>query len=488
MKMRTLLLTAALLLMGMWVNWALLGIYGRGSDDGSVTSFIIAFPGCLYLRLAQHLGWRPCTGLAAGMAMAFHGAAAATIGVLAVRVMRPSWLGRERPSSAGRSHTASLDVDGSTETTKCGRVPIAAVVAVLIAAIGLVVILAKRAGPVGSDVSPSAGADRAAQARKLEPPSRFKVYTAWPFDAAEAKRRQLETARALGVEVEREIGLGPGVKLTLVLMPAGELTVGSPCTEAKRFRNEDQKQVTVSEPFWMSSHEVTQEQWQAVMGGNPSHFKGEKNPVEQVSWHAIQKFLRKANARVGAVTLALPTEAQWEYACRAGTATPFHFGATISADQANYKGDYTYGNGRKGLDRQRTMPVGSFPANAWGIHDMHGNVWEWCASPYSEVYDGSEQKGADARSRRRVLRGGSWFCYPLYCRSACRGSGPATCGNENIGFRVSSRCPGAVLAQVGIGGDRCQARYDWPHNALRHSDLWTGVAERSGLCRLARRR
>ena len=178
--------------------------------------------------------------------------------------------------------------------------------------------------------------------------------------------------------------------------------------------------MAIGKPFWMGKYEVTQAQWQAVMDRNPSYFKGEKNPVGNVSWHEIQELLKKVNARVKGGGFALPTEAQWEYACRAGTATPFHFGETISTDQANYNGYYPYGRGRKGVDRMKHMPVGSFPANAWGLHDMHGNGWEWCASPYAERYDGSESKAADAPGRLRPLRGGSWVNSAGHCRSAVR--------------------------------------------------------------------
>ena len=138
--------------------------------------------------------------------------------------------------------------------------------------------------------------------------------------------------------------------------------------------NETQHKVTLSKGFYMGVYTVTQEQWQEIMGNNPSGFKGEKNlPVETVSWDDCQEFIKKLRKKDKKL-YRLPFEAEWEYACRAGTTTPFHFGETISTDQANYNGEVIYGNGKKGVNRKKTTSVGSFPANAFGLHDMHGNV------------------------------------------------------------------------------------------------------------------
>ena len=280
-------------------------------------------------------------------------------------------------------------------------------------------------------------------------PAKATVYTKWPVDAAEAKRRQAETAKALGVKVEQDVELAPGVKITMVLVPAGDFLMGSAATaaevarlaasEARYFEDEHpQHRVTIREPFWMGEHEVTQAQWEAVTSSNPSRFRGARNPVEDGSWDDLQEFRTKANARQRGAQVRLPTEAQWEYACRAGTQTPFYFGDTISTEQANYSGSHTYGAARKGVDREKTMPVGSFPPNAWGLHDMHGNVYEWCSSPYSERYDGNEQKGAEAAGRRRVLRGGSWNNVPDHCRSASRNRVLPQDSGSSFGFRVVS--------------------------------------------------
>ena len=257
---------------------------------------------------------------------------------------------------------------------------------------------------------------------------RWRVYTEWPFDAAEAKRRQEDAARALGVKVEQELELARGVKITMVLIPAGEFMMGSPETEEQRSDNEKLHRVTITKPFWMSKCEVAQEQWQAVMGSNPSRFKGGKNPVEQVSWNSIQEFLKKVTATSGQASFALPTEAQWEYGCRGGSDKPYCFG-----DDEGQVAKYAWQ--RSNAD-SKTHPVGTLLPNAWGLHDMHGNVWEWCSSPYSETYDGSEMKGAEAEARLRVLRGGSCGNAPRFCRSATRERLDPTFTFSGLGFRL----------------------------------------------------
>ncbi|MFP4058141.1 MAG: formylglycine-generating enzyme family protein [Candidatus Brocadiia bacterium] len=272
------------------------------------------------------------------------------------------------------------------------------------------------------------------------------TFDQWPFDAEEARRRQRETARALGVEVEREVELAPGVEMTLVLIPPGEFMMGSPEDEELRRDEEHQHRVRITKPFWMGKYEVTQEQWETVMGANPSRFNGDRNPVESVCWIHVQDFLAKANARLRSAPLALPTEAQWEYACRAGTATPFHFGDTLSTDQANYDGEYPYGDGRKGVYRERTMPVGSFPPNAWGLHNMHGNVCEWCADWYEEHYyerSPTEDPPGPSDGLGRLLRGGSWYSDPWLCRSSDRASNVSAYAADGYGFRVVASCGSA---------------------------------------------
>jgi uncharacterized protein (TIGR02996 family) len=210
-----------------------------------------------------------------------------------------------------------------------------------------------------------------------------------------------------------------GMKFAWV--PSGTFLMGSPTNEEERSDDETQQTVTLTKGFFMGIHLVTQEQWQAVMGNNPSHFKGEKNlPVEQVSWDDCQEFIKKLREKdKDKRAYRLATEAEWEYACRAGTTTPFHFGETISTAEANYDGNYRYGSGKKRKYRQKTTPVGTFPANAWGLHDMHGNLWEWCQDWYGDYpnNDVTDPQGPTS-GQWRVLRGGSWNYDPQLCRSA----------------------------------------------------------------------
>src|ERR1043166_2051343 len=220
-------------------------------------------------------------------------------------------------------------------------------------------------------------------------------------------------------------------------IPAGSFLMGSPKQEKERQANETQHKVTLTKGFYMGIHLVTQEQWQAVMGNNPSGFKNEKNlPVEVVSWNDCQKFLKKLVEK-DKKPYRLPTEAEWEYACRAGTTTPFHFGETISTDQANYNGNGVYGDGKKGVYRAKTTPVGSFPANAFGLHDMHGNVLQWCQDWYGEYPQGNvvDPQGAD-KGQFRAVRGGSWHYGPDGCRSAYRFKNHPDDRYSNFGFRV----------------------------------------------------
>ena len=212
--------------------------------------------------------------------------------------------------------------------------------------------------------------------------------------------------------------------------------MGSPAGELEREGDEVQHRVTLDKGYYLGVHLVTQAQWKAVTGKDPSTFKGDVLPVENVSWHDCVKFCDDLGRKTGK-KFRLPTEAEWEYACRAGTTTAFWWGDTISTDQANYDGRYTYGRGNKGVYRETPTPASHFDANPWGLHDMHGNLWEWCSDWYGPL-DRAKCANPQGNSagNARVLRGGSWDDIPRGCRAACRnGDGPAFAGDE-YGCRV----------------------------------------------------
>jgi len=189
----------------------------------------------------------------------------------------------------------------------------------------------------------------------------------------------------------------------------------------------------------MSKYEVTQAQWKAVMGSTPSNTNygiGDNYPVNNVSWDDIQTFIQKLNAQTGQ-TYRLPTEAEWEYACRAGTTTPFNTGNNLTTSQANYDGDYPYNGNPKGEYRGKSTPVGSFAPNAWGLYDMHGNVWEWCSDWYGTYPSGSQTNPTGAATGSlRVNRGGSWYIYAQSCRSAYRYNNTPDYRYISLGFRL----------------------------------------------------
>jgi formylglycine-generating enzyme required for sulfatase activity/tRNA A-37 threonylcarbamoyl transferase component Bud32 len=239
--------------------------------------------------------------------------------------------------------------------------------------------------------------------------------------------------------------LGNGVELAMVLIPGGTFTMGSPESEAERDSDEGpQHQVTVPE-FYMGKYEVTQAQYEAIMGTNPSNFKGDgRRPVEKVSWNDAVAFCEKLSQRTGR-KYRLPTEAEWEYACRAGTETPFYFGETITPDLVNYNGNDPYGNAAEGQYRRTTTSVGSFPPNGFGLYDMHGNVWEWCSDGYHDSYAGKpeslKQNGSiswPSSDEVRLLRGGSWLSNARHCRSALRNRDGRVERLNRYGFRVAA--------------------------------------------------
>ncbi|MEF8732406.1 MAG: formylglycine-generating enzyme family protein [Candidatus Accumulibacter meliphilus] len=205
-------------------------------------------------------------------------------------------------------------------------------------------------------------------------------------------------------------------------MAPGHFLMGSPPDEPEREDDEVQHEVTLSRGFWLADTACTQALWQAVTGANPSEFQDDvRNPVENVSWDDVQTFLSELNRRVPGLQARLPSEAEWEYACRAGTTTPFSFGDNITPEQVNYDGNYPYAGGEKGLYRQKTVPVGSLPANPWGLYEMHGNVWEWCADWYGDYPNTPQVDPTGPQTGdSRVLRGGSWNFNGRHARCALR--------------------------------------------------------------------
>ncbi|MBD2136363.1 formylglycine-generating enzyme family protein, partial [Anabaena sp. FACHB-1237] len=237
--------------------------------------------------------------------------------------------------------------------------------------------------------------------------------------------------------------LGNGVTLEMVEIPPGKFMMGSPENEKKRSSFESpQHQVTVPR-FFMARYPLTQTQYSAITGNNPSYFKGDNLPVERVSWNDAVAFCKKLSQKTGK-DYRLPSEAQWEYACRAGTTTPFYFGESITPDLVNYDGNFPYADAPKGQYRQQTTEVGSFPPNAFGLYDMHGNVWEWCLDDWHENYInavsgvltcGSSWYSQDNNSYK-PRRGGCRRSDAQTCRSANRDWSARDTLNEDLGFRV----------------------------------------------------
>jgi formylglycine-generating enzyme required for sulfatase activity len=265
--------------------------------------------------------------------------------------------------------------------------------------------------------------------------------------------------------------------LQLVVIPAGSFLMGSPTSEEGHQADEGPQHEVKLESFWLGRTPITQAQWREVAGWEPingqepwlhkldpdpvsnlpeaNRFLGDQRPVVNVNWFEAMEFCYRLSQRSGK-KYTLPSESQWEYACRAGNTTPFHYGETLSAEQANYNATYTYGRGRQGKSRGQTTVVGSFAANAWGLHDMHGNVWEWCTDHWHRSYtlgqqkapaDGSpwldvSEKGMAGKDGKmaddffRVLRGGSWLYRPVYCRSASRFNSFPAFAFDYFGFRV----------------------------------------------------
>ena len=234
--------------------------------------------------------------------------------------------------------------------------------------------------------------------------------------------------------------LGNGVTLDMVQIPGGTFTMGSPATEAKRDESESPQHQVIVPAFFMGRYPVTQAQYQAIVGNNPSTFKGANRPVEQVNWNEAVEFCNRLSKN-SERNYRLPSEAEWEYACRAGTKTPFYFGKTITTDLVNYNGTATpYGSAPSGVYRKGTTEVGKFPANAFGLYDMHGNVWEWCQDYWHNDYQSAPTDGSawltGGDNTIRLVRGGSWNYIPEDCRSAFRFREAPGYRNYLIGFRL----------------------------------------------------
>jgi len=244
--------------------------------------------------------------------------------------------------------------------------------------------------------------------------------------------------------------LGNGVMLEMVVIPGGEFLMGSSESEGKRYTNERPQHSVTVKPFLMSKTPITQAQWREIacvkeevhqkLKLRPSNLGGKKHPVTNVSWYDAIEFCDRLSQKIGH-EYRLPSEAEWEYACRAGTTTPFHFGETITSNLANYDGSYVYASEPKGIYLQKTTPVGYFKiANNFGLFDLHGNVLEWCLDSWHKSYDGAPTNGDEwldgSENQTHVIRGGSWRNEPLRCRSASRWYNNTNKPSQNIGFRI----------------------------------------------------
>lgn len=249
------------------------------------------------------------------------------------------------------------------------------------------------------------------------------ISTLWAPAPASAQGPPSKVTNSIGVE--------------FVLIPADSFQMGAdPNFENASSDETPRHRVTISKPFYLGKTEVTQEQWVAVMGSNPSEFKGRSNPVEQVSWDNVQAFIRKLNAKEGKAVYRLPTEAEWEYACRAGSTGKYSFG-----DDAEALGRYAWFDGNSG---EKTHPVGQLKPNAWGLYDMHGNVWEWVQDWYGEKYYGSSPStdpSGPSGGSYRVYRGGSWYRDADRARAAYRNNDAPDHRRDYLGFRLARSAP-----------------------------------------------
>ena len=284
------------------------------------------------------------------------------------------------------------------------------------------------------------------------------------------------SAAETAANATKTLTLPGGATMELIYVSPGAFTMGSPSSEAGRFNDETQHQVTLTKGFWLGKYEVTQRQWRSVMGNNSSRFKGEDRPVETVSWDDCQKFIQKVNARLKCGA-RLPTEAEWEYACRAGTTTAYSWGNALNGDKANCNGHFPCGTTVKGPCNEQTTSVGGYAPNAWGFYDMHGNVFEWCDDWYGDYPAGSAtDPTGPASGDFRVLRGGC-RCYDARsCRSAYRYGRDPDLRTGLHGFRLccAAEKPPAHMVGSRVPRDRGRAgRASLPVYASH--DTWVDV-------------
>lgn len=310
------------------------------------------------------------------------------------------------------------------KTNLCDRRKCVAIVALTMAALLLIPPAFVRVGGVTS--AQSGSGERTSTPPKKTPPKTTQPKTTPRKSTPPA--RASPPAKTTPRQAQSFSESLSGVVLEMVLIPAGTFTMGSSDSETGPSEG-PQHRVTVKS-FYMGKYEVTQAQWRAVMGGLPpamadldSKFKGDRLPVMRVSWNEAVEFCRKLSQVTGR-EYRLPTEAEWEYAARARTTTPFAYGSSLSSEQANFDGDRPYGGAAKGVDRKQTIPVGSFQPNGFGLYDMHGNVWELCQDYSHPDYNGAPTNGSawmkDGNSNYRIVRGGSWETAASACSSAFR--------------------------------------------------------------------
>ena len=262
--------------------------------------------------------------------------------------------------------------------------------------------------------------------------------------ASYGRFRRFDVSAEENIRTPRPTMVDPQTGMTFVELAPGRFTMGSASGEVGRNEDETLHDVDLTHPFLLGEREVTQQEWRAVMGTTPSRFSecGPKCPVENVTFFDVQQFIAKLNERPGgSLKYRLPTEAEWEFACRAGTTGPFSTGDHLTTAQANYNGKMPYASFPAGEFRQHTTPGATFPANPWGLHDMHGNVWEWTADwygPYPESASANIDPRGPASGTKRVIRGGSWFFDANSARCGLRYTHSPQDKGFSLGFRLAA--------------------------------------------------